>query len=222
MTEHLDGSAQDSIQQLAQQQSLLEKLPGVLNARIKTGPRGEICEIHILANQSRSPKQLVRDIQSALLARFDLEIDHRAVSIAQIELAGESLPTLEPRLLCHQVICTHGTGLCSAKVVLSVDQREFAGEATCGSDPFSRRMAVARATLEAVHLFLGQHVFSVVDVKFGVVADWRVTMAAVGLQSDARTQLLLGAVYSDELDMDQSIVKATLDAINRRLWLLVR
>ena len=49
--------------------ALTEKLPGVLSVEFVTeGP--VVREVHVLSDQSRSPKQIVRDIQSALLARF--------------------------------------------------------------------------------------------------------------------------------------------------------
>ena len=207
--------------QLTEYETLLRMLPGVLHARIKLDEGGGIAEIHVLASQTRSPKQLVRDIQSALIARYDLEIDHRAVSIAQIDMEDDGLPAAEQvRLLCRQVASSHRDGVSSAQVTLSCGQREFVGEASDAVNHFSRRMTVARATLEAVHAFLGQRVFSAVEVKFSTIADWNITTVAVGHQRGDRTELLLGSVYSDELDVDQSIVKATLDAINRRVCLL--
>ena len=42
-------------------------------------------EVHIIANTIRSPKQIVRDIESALLAIFDYRIDRKLISIAQID-----------------------------------------------------------------------------------------------------------------------------------------
>jgi hypothetical protein len=62
--------------------ALLNRLPGVFAAGIRTGSEGEINEIHVLASSSRNPKQMARDIQSALLAAFALDVDHRFISIA--------------------------------------------------------------------------------------------------------------------------------------------
>ena len=64
-------------------ENLLTSLEGVLSARVVTTPLGEVSEVHILANAGLAPKQLVRNIESALLAQLGLRVDHRKISIAQ-------------------------------------------------------------------------------------------------------------------------------------------
>jgi hypothetical protein len=64
--------------------ALLNRLPGVFAAGIRTNEDGAINEIHVLASSSRNPKQMARDIQSALLAAYNLDVDHRIISIAQL------------------------------------------------------------------------------------------------------------------------------------------
>src|ERR1700694_1318150 len=64
-------------------ENLLTSLEGILSARVVTTPLGEVSEVHILAQAGLAPKQLVRNIESALLAQLGLKIDHRKISIAQ-------------------------------------------------------------------------------------------------------------------------------------------
>jgi len=64
-------------------ENLLTSLEGVLSARVVTTPLGEVSEIHILAGSGLAPKQIVRNIESALLAHLGLKVDHRKISIAQ-------------------------------------------------------------------------------------------------------------------------------------------
>ena len=64
-------------------ENLLTTLEGILSARVVTTPLGEVSEIHILAQAGLQPKQLVRNIESALLAQLGLKVDHRKISIAQ-------------------------------------------------------------------------------------------------------------------------------------------
>jgi hypothetical protein len=61
----------------------LTSLEGILSARVVTTPLGEVSEIHILAQAGLQAKQLVRNIESALLAQLGLKVDHRKISIAQ-------------------------------------------------------------------------------------------------------------------------------------------
>ena len=64
-------------------ENLLTSLEGILSARVVTTPLGEVSKGHILAQAGLAPKQLVRNIESALLAQLGLKIDHRKISIAQ-------------------------------------------------------------------------------------------------------------------------------------------
>src|SRR3954470_14050044 len=64
-------------------ENLLTSLEGILSARLVTTPLGDVSEVHVLAQAGLSPKQLVRNIESAWLAQLGLKIDHRKISIAQ-------------------------------------------------------------------------------------------------------------------------------------------
>jgi hypothetical protein len=46
-------------------------------------PEGVVRDVHVLATTDLSPKQIVRNVESALLARFGIRLDHRAISVAQ-------------------------------------------------------------------------------------------------------------------------------------------
>lgn len=65
-------------------EALLASLAGVLSAHVVTRPDGKIVEIHILSAAELHPKQMVRNVESALSAGLGLEIDRRIVSVAQV------------------------------------------------------------------------------------------------------------------------------------------
>ena len=64
-------------------EELLGSLRGVMSTRVVARPDGFIEEIHILTTEEVSPKQTVRNVESALLARYDVTLDHRKISVAQ-------------------------------------------------------------------------------------------------------------------------------------------
>jgi hypothetical protein len=64
-------------------EALLRTLPAVASARVLRDADGKVREVHVLATTELSPKQIVRNVESALLARFGLRLDHRAISVAQ-------------------------------------------------------------------------------------------------------------------------------------------
>lgn len=84
---------------LTQLEDSIRRIPGVQAAAVIGAETPS--EIHIVASSSRSPKQLVRDIQSLASAGFGFSIDHRIVSIVRLEdVAGvteEPSVTEEPR-----------------------------------------------------------------------------------------------------------------------------
>lgn len=72
-----------SVLPLRRAEELISTLPGVLSVRIVPGDTGSVGEIHVLTTNEVAPKNMVRNIESALMAQLGLRIDHRKVSIAQ-------------------------------------------------------------------------------------------------------------------------------------------
>ena len=73
-------------------EALLRTLPAVASARVLRDADGKVREVHVLATTDLSPKQIVRNVESALLARFGLRLDHRAISVAQSTTARVPAP----------------------------------------------------------------------------------------------------------------------------------
>jgi len=63
----------------------LRRIPGVRAASVVTMLDATPTEVHILADRAKQPKQLVRDIQSLALASYDIDLDHRIVSVVQLD-----------------------------------------------------------------------------------------------------------------------------------------
>ena len=64
-------------------ENLIAGLTGILSARVVVTPLGEVSEIHVLTSSEIQPKQVVRNIESALMAQLGVKIDHRKISVAQ-------------------------------------------------------------------------------------------------------------------------------------------
>jgi hypothetical protein len=74
----------------ARAEALLASLAGVVSANVVADSFGRIREIHILAVAELHPKQVVRNVESALSAGLGIQVDRRIVSVAQLRTA-ESL-----------------------------------------------------------------------------------------------------------------------------------
>lgn len=79
----------------AEVERLLCALRGIVSARVVGDGRGGLAEIHILASDRLHPKQVVRNVESALSAGLGIVIDRRAVSVAQVRAGELSLPEPE-------------------------------------------------------------------------------------------------------------------------------
>ena len=81
-----------SVLPIRRAEELILTLPGVISARIVAADSGAIDQIHVLTTPELTPKQMVRNIESALIAHLAMRIDHRKISVATT--SGESKPRL--------------------------------------------------------------------------------------------------------------------------------
>ena len=66
---------------VAEAEQILRRLRDIVAATITT-EGDEIREVHIVAASTRTPKQIVRDVETALNAFLRRGIDHRKISVA--------------------------------------------------------------------------------------------------------------------------------------------
>ena len=71
-------------------EELLSSLETVESVRLVLGRSGRLDEIHVLATDELSAKQIVRNVETALLTHFRRSVDHRKISVAQIQLSREA------------------------------------------------------------------------------------------------------------------------------------
>ncbi len=205
------------------------QIAAVKAARVVATPEGEILEVHVLALPSKSPKQLVRDVESTLMASFNIAVDHKKISIAQLGAdavpapapASEPEPAeTAPRPRIHAINVSVSGLLSEAAVTLEVEGRTHTGEASAPSSQTGRQRTIAQATLNAVaQLASGTHTFALEDVAIIRLGREDVAVACVTIVTPLGEQSFTGSALVRQNEKD-SIVRATLDAINRRMGLL--
>ena len=191
---------------------LITDLPAVQDCQIIMDGC-ELRELHVLADQSRSPKQIVRDIQSALMARYHLPVDHHRISIAQVP--GRSYT--QGRLICSRINISVNRDGADITVSLMLGDQTSEAQAPCGLTRSDRRRAIAKATVQAISTFLppGQQLW-LTDVGATSLSGQSVLLVSVTLFTERGSEELIGDVL-EKSDPDLAIVHATLDAINRRI-----
>ncbi|PKM83985.1 MAG: hypothetical protein CVU88_00325 [Firmicutes bacterium HGW-Firmicutes-13] len=199
-------------------EDLIRQVKGVLSAHVITDENGTITEIHVLSNASRSPKQIVRDIESAVLVQLGIELDHKKVSVAQLKGGEAFLPEFR---LCLKGIELITMGIkAEARTTINFGEKDFTGTA-CGPNMVKNRLRlIATATLDTVENFLGRNVhFMVEDIQKFSFMGREVILAGISLATPRGEETLLGSAFITGDDRE-SVARATLDALNRRLIVL--
>lgn len=224
-------------------ESLLQTLTGVVSVRIVAKPGSDIEEIHLLTTEQVTPKQTVRNVESALLAHFDLEVDHRKISVAQTNapppeagpaeksprtgMASEApvvrpLPTAgEPRILFlgHQVETQRSQRV---RMVVAVEWQghRFEGE-SAGPDVSRGRLdALATATLNAVEVAMsategvGEFTLTLDGVRITEAFDRDYVLVAVHAMTGRHVTPLTGSAVIDDTP-DKAVIMAVLQATDR-------
>lgn len=201
---------------LAPCKNLITSLPAVINAEFVVDKDSKIAELHVLADQSRSPKQIVRDIQSALMAQFKLEVDHKLISIAQI-------PSMEPcnaflrRPICNGLDLSLHQDHADVGVTLFHNDKEYKGHSSSDLSKASRLRSVAQATVEALNLMFEEPVhLALTDVRTSDISGQACILVSVNLKTAVGTEMLLGCTWEKD-DINLAVVKSVLDAVNRRI-----
>lgn len=196
----------------------LSRLRDVHAARVMLNDAGDnVEEVHVVASQTRKPKQLVRDIESLLFVQFHTRIDYRRVSLVQ--LSPQDLPSYfkRPKLVSVKQNTANG-GLTVEVCLAHADGVKVVGKAQAQPDAPDACRVAALATIQAVSDLVGDVDESMLQRAQVVPFDGRtVALVYLSWQTTRGEEHLLGATFA-EPDVVNGAVRATLDAVNRRFF----
>ena len=206
-------------------ENLITGLTGVLSARVVVTPLGEVSEVHVLTRSDLQPKQVVRNIESALMAQLGFKIDHRKISVAQtadvrpIEaLQNEAITERAKR----RVVVFRGLEVRPAErpqrvlisVKLAFGEKE-AGAEELGTDTVRNRVeAAARAAAACLDELMPDNSIALEGASIIDAFDRKFVLVAVHGLGGREAQLLTGTCEIRE-SAERSAVLAVLDATNR-------
>jgi hypothetical protein len=226
-------------------EELLQTLPGVIAARIIAGDTGAVDEIHVLTTNEVTPKQTVRNIESALIAHLGMRVDHRKISVAtslEPKKPMEAPPEVAPAAAAAmsaplatppstqvdqgirrdfvfedvEVRRSRAKGI-SCRVTLTKGDQSFIGEAEGMENERSRVELAARAALRAIAE--GEPIARAFDLSGARLVDaFDREFVFVGVMAQqARESALLTGTCEVKDSPETASVLAVLDATNR--WL---
>ena len=202
-------------------EALIRRIPTVIRCQVTVNDWGGVEEIHVLSTVARGPKQVVRDIESALLAQWNLRVDHKRISVAQIL---EDQPTYPlGRLVVVEFHMNWDTlqQLGHASVVLQPaddDTTTYHGEWHGRYVPSQYHQVMAWAAVEAINQIseFGER-FVLSELRSFPLGGRSVVAVALSyLNPRRREEILVGAVQ-ERGDGQGAAIRAVLDAVNRKL-----
>ncbi len=206
-------------------ENLLTSLEGVLSARVVTTPLGEVSEVHVLAQAGLPAKQIVRNVESALLAHLGLRVDHRKISIAQTAEV-KPLETLEQGAVREkslmrsvlfeniQVMPGRRPGRCLVLVSMSCLGAHESAEEEGPDTQRGRVEAAARATVAVLDRWVSSGALVLDTAKALELNDRQLVFVAVHAVN-GRESLLLTGTAEPKGNVERAAVLAVLDATNR-------
>jgi hypothetical protein len=228
---------------LASVERELCRIPEVRAARIVADDNGVPIEVHVLASPGKQPKQLVRDVQSVALAARGLDLDHRIVSVVQLDDRNGTAPEpatvmdddLEPtpaatpavpaglteRVLLESASLLRSGVAATAEVTLRRGEASVRASADGSSAAAVTLRLVAEATLDALRDLVPAAARAAVESATIVRSGEReVAVAVLVLVVPPNEEVVAGAAPVRAGGAHEAVARAVLDAGNRRLAVL--
>ena len=225
-----------SVLPIARAQELIGTLPGVIAARIVPDEKGAVGEIHVLVTPELTPKQTVRNIESALQAQLGMKVDHRKISVATTTekrpTPAEGVKVAEAAAVAAAVAAaakdpgrriyfedvevrrSRSSGV-SCRVTLRKGEQSFIGETDGVENERSRVELAAQATLKAIALAEGpERALALLGCKQLTAFDREFVFAGVTARFGRDTAMLTGSCEVKD-SLETASVLAVLDATNR-------
>ena len=195
------------------------QIPDVRAVRVVSDASGSPIEVHVVASGGKTPKQIVRDVQTVAQATSGVQIDHRIVSVVKFPEEGQEQAVVPAELrVMFEEISTETRGSNSRiKVTLTRGGQQASGESAGLTSADSLIRLAAGAAVDAVKGLQSDGPWlALEDVALVHLGGRDVAVATIimgpGPQTVSGSAVVMG-------QPTEAAVKAVLDALNRRLFL---
>ena len=221
-----DPIPEHQVVRVSEIERLLARIPGVISARLMVNDWGAIEELHVLATTERGPKQIVRDVESTLAARWGIKIDHKKISVAQLAHADSAMPPVRLKVVGFTSSVDTIASRYQCTVALEVateDAPRFVGRAEGMNVPSQYPRLVAEATVDALNRAVQDGYYFILEAArlTGMVGYETAVVLLTYHGPRGLFRALAGAAVVDG-DPLEAVIRACLQATNRILERNVR
>lgn len=196
-------------------ENFIKQIRDVISVNIVANDSREIEEIHVLAEDTRNAKQIVRDIETLFRVEYGLDLDHKKVSIVQLKKEQNSFQS--KRLKFTSIQYSFRDNRMEVSVELASPKKSCQGQAAGINSRSNRLRLVGEAALQAVGSFLPEICHATLDdiVLYSLNGRDLVAATVVYIQGSLEETLVGSALVRQ--DEKEAAVKAVLSALNRRI-----
>jgi hypothetical protein len=207
----------------------LRAVPGVTDAAVTPDDLGGFGTLKLDLEAGADEAAVASKVGAVLRERFGLGVDADNVQVVEdADLQAARGPLTDtvpaPRSARPSIARMHlvSSGLdVVASVSLSSGDRVAVGEARGAASQSGVHRAVATATLRAVEELVDRQIrFELDHLEIAPMGTERTVLVALTLLTTRGTERLMGAAAVRE-DVRQAVIRATLDALNRRLEMIL-
>lgn len=200
---------------LTECENLIKQIRDVISVNIVVGENGVIEEVHVLAEDTRNAKQLVRDIETLLRVEYGIDLDHKKISVVQL---NREQKFFQGKRLKFSAIQYSLSGMqMEAMVELTSAKRNCQGKSAGVNSRINRLRLFAEATLQALSSFIEPGCSVMLDdVAHYSLGNRNFVSAALTYVQGPVEENLLGSALIRH-DEKEAVVRATLSALNRRI-----
>lgn len=205
----------------------LRAVPGVSDADVTPDADGGLGTLRLDLEEGVDEAAVASSVGRLLRERFGLGVDADRVQVVEDAIVDHTpLPVLPEQRTGHRpsIARMHlvSSGLdVTASVTLSSGEAQATGEARGAASQNGVHRAVATATLRAVEQLVdGQVRLELDHLEVTPMGTERTVVVALTLLTGRGAERLTGAAGVRE-DVRQAVIRATLDALNRRLEMLL-
>lgn len=212
-------------------EGLISALMGVMAAHVTMSPLGRIEEVHILADEQLHPKQIVRNVESALSAGLGVTVDRRLISVAQVRGDPDVLedddvatpapaePSRDDGIVKRYVFVgydarTQADLEASCRVTIRRGSEVISGSGTGPSTALGRAQAAAQAVFAAIAAARRDNILSLEGVTLVETHGQQYVMVAAHAIAGRESHPLTG-VAALHRSPEEAAILAALQSTNR-------